>query len=49
MNQGRTVFSQLISFLPDREFRRCFERYQGDIRLRGFSAGINIWPWPSRN
>jgi hypothetical protein len=36
MNQGRTVFSQLISFLPDREFRRCVERYQGDIRLRGF-------------
>jgi hypothetical protein len=38
MNQGRTVFSQLISFLPDREFRRCVERYQGDIRLRGFSC-----------
>src|ERR1022692_2721359 len=38
MNQGRTVFSQLISFLPDREFRRCVERNQGDIRLRGFSC-----------
>ena len=38
MNQGRTVFSQLISFLPDREFRRCVERYQGDLRLRGFSC-----------
>ena len=38
MNQGRTVFSQLISFLPDREFRRCVERYQGDSRLRGFSC-----------
>ena len=38
MNQGRTVFSQLISFLPDREFRRCVERYQGDVRLRGFSC-----------
>ena len=38
MNQGRIVFSQLISFLPDREFRRCVERYQGDIRLRGFSC-----------
>ena len=38
MNQGRTIFSQLISFLPDREFRRCVERYQGDIRLRGFSC-----------
>ncbi len=38
MNQGRAVFSQLISFLPDREFRRCVERYRGDIRLRGFSC-----------
>ena len=38
MNQGRTVFSQLISFLPDREFRRCVERYPGDSRLRGFSC-----------
>ena len=38
MNQGRAVFSQMISFLPDREFRRCVERYRGDIRLRGFSC-----------
>jgi aminoglycoside phosphotransferase family enzyme len=38
MNQGRTVFSQLISFLPDREFRRCVERYHGDLRLRDFSC-----------
>jgi hypothetical protein len=38
MNQGRAVFSQLISFLPDREFRRCVERYRGDVRLRGFSC-----------
>ncbi len=38
MNQGRTVFSQLISFLPDREFRRCVERYQGDLRLRDFTC-----------
>jgi transposase len=38
MNQGRTVFSQLISFLPDREFRRCVERYRGDLRLRDFTC-----------
>jgi hypothetical protein len=38
VNQGRTVFSQLISFLPDREFRRCVARYGGDARLRGFSC-----------
>jgi hypothetical protein len=38
VNQGRTVFSQLLSFLPDREFRRCVVRYAGDARLRGFSC-----------
>ena len=38
MNLGRTVFSPLISFLPDREFRRCVSRYDGDRRWRGFSC-----------
>jgi len=38
MNFGRTVFSQLIAFLPDREFRRYVARYNGDQRLRGFSC-----------
>lgn len=38
MNQGRTVFSQLLGFLPDREFRRCVARYGGDVRPRGFSC-----------
>ena len=38
MNSGRTVFSQLIGFLPDREFRRCVARYDGDRRLRDFSC-----------
>ena len=38
MNSGRTVFSQLISFLPDREFRRCVARYGGDRRLRELSC-----------
>lgn len=36
MNLGRNVFSQLIAFVPDREFRRCVTRYNGDQRLRGF-------------
>ena len=38
MNIGCTVFSQLIGFLPDREFRRCVARYDGDSRVRGFSC-----------
>jgi hypothetical protein len=38
VNQGRTVFAQLLGFLPDREFRRCVSRYAGDARPRGFSC-----------
>jgi transposase len=38
MNQGRSVFAQLIAFLPDREFRRCVARYDGDACLRAFSC-----------
>src|ERR1700681_42430 len=38
MNLVRTVFSQLIAFLPDREFRRCVARYSGDYRPRSFSC-----------
>jgi Transposase DDE domain/Domain of unknown function (DUF4372) len=38
VNQGRTVFSQLLSYWPDREFRRCVARYGGDARPRGFSC-----------
>ncbi len=38
MNVGRSVFAQLISFLPDREFRRCVDRYDGDHKSRGFSC-----------
>jgi hypothetical protein len=38
MNIGRTVFSQLIEFLPHKEFQKCVVRYRGDAHLRGFSC-----------
>jgi hypothetical protein len=38
MNVGRTVFSQLIEYLPSKEFQKCVARYLGDSRLRGFSC-----------
>ena len=34
----RTVFAQLIDFVPDRTFRRIVERYKGDRRVRRFSC-----------
>ena len=41
MNAGRMVFSQLIGFLPDRDFRRCVEHYNGDFRHR--EGGFSCW------
>jgi hypothetical protein len=38
MNVGRTVFSQLVEYLPSKEFQKCVARYGGDSRFRGFSC-----------
>lgn len=38
MNQGRTVFSQLMDFLPLHQFRKCVHRYGGNHRVRSFSC-----------
>jgi len=38
MNTGKTVFSQIMEFLPLYEFRKCVERYQGDYKVKSFSC-----------
>jgi len=38
MNEGKSIFSQLIDFLPDREFRRCVARYGGDRYTKTLSC-----------
>jgi len=38
VNSGRTVFSQLIEHLPEKEFQQCVARYHGDSNFRGFSC-----------
>lgn len=38
MNTGRTIFSQLMDFLPLYEFRRCVERYDGNHKVQSFSC-----------
>ena len=38
MYTGRIVFSQLIDFMPLRDFRRCVRRYRGNHRVRSFSC-----------
>jgi transposase len=38
LNQGRTVFAQLVSFFSHNEFNRCVARYQGNKSVRSFSC-----------
>lgn len=38
MYTGQTVFSQLIDFLPKKQFDKCVLRYQGNHRIKNFSC-----------
>ena len=38
MNSGKTIFAQLMDFLPLKMFRRCVKRYRGDHKLKSFSC-----------
>jgi len=38
MNSGKTVFAQLMDFMPAHEFRGCVTRYRGHYRVRSFSC-----------
>ena len=37
-NEGRTVFAQLLDFLPQYEFGQCVARDHGNFRVRQFPA-----------
>lgn len=38
MNSGRTIFSQLMDFIPFHKFCQCIERYEGDYKIKSFSC-----------
>jgi len=38
MNSGRLVFSQVMDFLPQKQFRKCVERYRGNYKVQSFSC-----------
>ena len=38
MNEGRTVFAQLLDFLPKYEFDKCVARYHGNFLVRKLPA-----------
>ena len=38
MNSGKTVFTQLMDFIPPYEFRQCVNRYKGNFKIKSFSC-----------
>lgn len=38
MNQGKTVFAQLMELLPKYEFDKCVKRYRGNYKVQRFSC-----------
>jgi len=38
MNSGKSIFAQLMDFLPSKAFWRCVKRYHGDYKLKTFSC-----------
>ena len=38
MNQGKSIFSQIMDFLPKHKFRQCVNRYGGNYRVRSFTC-----------
>jgi hypothetical protein len=38
METGRTVFAQLIDFLPRYDFQQCVQRYRGNYKIKTFSC-----------
>jgi hypothetical protein len=38
MNNGQTVFSQVMDFVPAYEFNQCVERYHGSYKVQNFSC-----------
>ena len=38
MNQGKYVFSQLMSLVSYNDFIACVQRYQGDYKVKDFSC-----------
>lgn len=38
MNKGKTIFSQIMSLIPERDFKACVDCYKGNYRARNFSC-----------
>ena len=41
---GKTVFSQIMDFMPMCEFRKCVKRYDGKYNVSRVGASFCAWP-----
>jgi hypothetical protein len=49
MNIGKTLFAQLMDFLPWTTFARYVARYGGDKNVRMLTCAEQFGSWPSPN
>jgi hypothetical protein len=40
MPTSQTIFSQLMDFIPAYEFRKCFQRYNGNYKVNAGHPGL---------
>jgi len=38
MNYGKSIFAQLMEYLPVYEFRKCVKRYNGNFKIKSFTC-----------
>ena len=38
MNTGKTIFAQIMEFLPLKQFQKCVKKYQGHYKVQSFSC-----------
>jgi hypothetical protein len=49
MNLGKTLFAQVMDFVPWTSFTRIVDRYGGNSGVRTLRAPSNCVRWPLRN
>lgn len=38
MNQGQTIFAQIMDYIPRHSFRKCVQKYNGNYKVHSFSC-----------
>lgn len=43
MNKGKTIFSQIMQQIPERDFKTCLDHYKENYRARNFLVKAKFW------